>query len=121
MGESVSSRSRANYPETFNTFMKVYPRRVGKASAFRRWKPAEKLVGADALIAGAVLYAEHIKRNRIEPQFVMYPERWLNGGHWDDEYPVAPSMISGPELNSPEWHALQDEELRRLREEEDGV
>jgi hypothetical protein len=81
------SRAKYYYPDpNFQAFWKVYPRRVGKASAFAKWRIAVREVEPQTLIAAAESFAASMKGT--EPQYIPYPEKWLAHGRWEDEDPA---------------------------------
>ena len=83
---SSGSKAKYSYPDpNFQAFWKVYPRRVGKASAFAKWRLAVREVEPQLLIAAATSFAASMKGT--EPQFIPYPEKWLAHGRWQDEAP----------------------------------
>ena len=72
------------YTDDFLKFYNLYPRRIGKIGAFKKWEVMEKRVGAEKIIKGlqdqldAKMFSEQEK-------FIKHPEVWLNKGCWDDE------------------------------------
>ncbi len=87
------------YSDAFESFWKTYPRRIGKASAFRSFERARKKgVSAEAIIAAV----EHHKRGeqwqKEGGQFIPHPTTWLNQGRWDDE--VVPARQINPDRSA---------------------
>lgn len=83
----------------FDEFWAIYPRKVGKKAARRKWDVAVKDADPDVIIAGAKRYAEHVRTTRTEERFIAHPETWLNQGRWDDD--LATQRTSGDV--SPLW------------------
>ena len=107
-----TSRSRAKYyypDQDFQAFWKVYPRRVGKASAFAKWRIAAREVEPQVLIAAAESFAASMKDT--EPQFIPYPEKWLAHGRWEDEAPEAPKQDARYQPYDHEAHLRALEEI----------
>lgn len=74
--------------DCFDEFWSVYPLKVGKQAAKKAWPKATKLAGdAQAVIDGAVRYAENVTKRNVEREFIAHPTTWLNRGGWDDELP----------------------------------
>lgn len=66
----------------FDKFWAVYPKKVGKEGARRKWSSATRKVAPDVIIAGAERYRDDPTRT---PQYTAHPTSWLNAGRWDDE------------------------------------
>jgi FAD/FMN-containing dehydrogenase len=82
-----TGRKRFAYSdEDFARFWAIYPRRVGKAAAYRKWKLAVREVAPQTIIEAARKFEA---ANRLkDPQFIPYPEGWLNAGRWEDDDPA---------------------------------
>lgn len=69
----------AEYPEGFNQFWEVYPKKVGKGEAYKKykarinsgWKPEE-------LLEAAKNYAAKVVRERTEKQYIKHPKTFLS-------------------------------------------
>ncbi len=74
--------------EWFDEFWAAYPRRVGKAAAFRKYR-AIICGGTDPkeLLEGARRYAHSVRDK--EKQYTAHPTTWLNAGRWEDELEAA--------------------------------
>lgn len=94
-------------------FWAAYPRRIGKAAAFRRLDGVRRAgVPWERLMEGVRRYAEYAKTQEI--QFVKHPATWLNQGCWDDE--LVPAEFMRREQNGKRTvHQACDEALERLR------
>ncbi len=93
-----------DYPEDFEKWWQVYPRKSDKRKAFKAWKTASKRASQEQLIEGARRYAEDPNR---EDKYTKYPEGWLNGDGWLNE--PLPSR-SGPRYQNGE--PMQGADLR---------
>jgi hypothetical protein len=94
--EDSSLRSVGDWPADFRErFWKAYPRKAGKAVAFRKLETIRNggKVTFAALMAGVDRYASACLQ--IEIQFQKHPATWLNAGCWDDD-PAALKRASGP-------------------------
>ena len=68
--------------EKFNRFWSLYPRKVAKIVAERRWKKLSKK-DIDEILK---IYNEHLIRWRYKDiQYVPHPATWLNQRRWEDE------------------------------------
>ena len=73
--------------EKFNKFWSLYPRKVAKIVAERRWK---KLSNKD-IDEIFKIYHEHLIRWRYKDiQYVPHPATWLNQRRWEDELEPLP-------------------------------
>ena len=68
----------------FEDFWNVYPRKVAKKEAMKKFAKAVK-DGTDpkTIIDGARNYAESVSGK--DPKYVAHPTTWLNQGRWEDE------------------------------------
>ncbi len=73
----------SNKLDEFDTFWKLYPRKIGKEKARGAWAKALRLTNAATIIAGLGRLLSSLVAN--EPQFIPHPATWLNGGRWTDE------------------------------------
>ena len=70
---------KEEYPDGFNEFWDVYPRKVGKGDAYKKykarlnsgWKPEE-------LLEAAKNYASKVIRERTEKQYIKHPKTFLS-------------------------------------------
>ena len=96
----------------WNTFWRLYPRKVGRSAAQRVFLRAAAKVGPDVILDGVVRFAND--PNLPEKQFIPHASTWLNQGRWEDE-PYPPPRSSS---------SRQDDILRRERARisfEDGM
>lgn len=83
-----SKKRRNDYPDDFEEFWRIYPRREDKKKAFKVWQTALKNgATADEIIAGAARYAKY--RAGEPEQYTKHPSTWLNGDCWENEYSTA--------------------------------
>ena len=76
------TRKRHTYSDDFERFWQVYPKRVGKQAAYRRWKDATKTASVETIIAGAERYRDDPNR---EERYTKDPPGWLHDGRWEDD------------------------------------
>lgn len=93
----------------FDLFWKVYPIKVGKASAKKAWDKAITEADPDSIISGALQYARDPNRH---PSYTAYPSTWLNAGRWADD-PLPVREISAEEKRAQE---LESSRLKSERE-----
>ena len=89
--------------ELFESFWKVYPRKVGKEKCrnwFKSHKPKEDLVQK------MIEAVEEQKKSKqwSDPQYIPHPYTWLNQGRWEDELtPSKDSTFQSSTKNPIQW------------------
>lgn len=77
--------------EEFAELWEIYPRKVGKAKAFRMYRKArEKGVAYETIRKGIEAYAAEVKARGTAIQYVKHGATWFYNECWDDEYPDKP-------------------------------
>ena len=75
----------------FDEFWEVYPRRIAKKEAMKKFDKAVKDgVNPQALIDGAKAYAASVAGK--EQKYIAHPTTWLNQGRGEDETTATPTM-----------------------------
>lgn len=83
--KSLPQITRKNVQDMFDVFWKLYPRKVGKAAALKKFETKVKDADTfDAVIAGLGLHIKHVF-NLTEPQYIPHAVTWLNQDRWQDE------------------------------------
>lgn len=81
-------------PDRFDEFWSVYPKKVAKDAAKRRFATLTKRgIDPAEIIDGARRYAA--TRRGEDPQFTKQPDGWLNAGRWSDELATVPQRREG--------------------------
>ena len=88
---NISCSKEEKNESIFESFWKVYPRKVGKEKCrnwFKSHKPNEELVQK------MIEAVEEQKKSKqwSDPQYIPHPYTWLNQGRWEDE--LTPSKDS---------------------------
>jgi len=110
--------------EKFNKFWSLYPRKVAKIVAERRWKKLSKK-DIDEIFK---IYHEHLLRWRYKDiQYVPHPATWLNQRRWEDELGPLPdknlsvykdiekkTMDLKSRMKTAETEAASEEEIKKL-------
>lgn len=87
----------------FESFWKVYPRKVGKEKCrnwFKSHKPKEELVQK------MIEAVEEQKKSKqwSDPQYIPHPYTWLNQGRWEDELtPSKDNTFQSAPKNPIQW------------------
>ena len=102
--------------DTFDTFWKAYPKKVGKEKCFN-WFKSHK-VDSD-LLNKMLNKIEEYKNTKqwSNPQYIPHPYTWLNQGRWDDE--IEQETFSSYSKTPIEWEELPElsEEAKKKLEE----
>lgn len=102
--------------DTFETFWKAYPKKVGKEKCFN-WFKSHK-VDSD-LLKKMLDKIEEYKNTKqwSNPQYIPHPYTWLNQGRWDDE--IEQETFSSYSKTPIEWEELPElsEEAKKKLEE----
>ena len=94
----LKTPSSADADAVFERFWNLYPKKVEKQAARRKWNTTVKRVDPEVVIAGLERYVEFWRRKGTERQFIKGPEVWLNKGCWADDLGAAE-----PENRRSEW------------------
>lgn len=85
----------------FNEFWAKFPRKIGKASARRKWETKIKTQElAQSVIEGLTRALRFWDEDGTETQFIPHPTTWLNQERWNDVYTIEKSkeeIIAGRE------------------------
>jgi hypothetical protein len=85
----------------FNDFWLVYPKKVGKDAALRKWRQIKPDATLTTAICQAVLAQRESEQWRKDGgQFIPHPAAWLHQGRWQDE---APDIVDETELARREF------------------
>jgi hypothetical protein len=108
--EEKKDLAQAKLERLFAEFWSVYPRKVGKGSAWKAFVKAASAADGELIVEGAVKLATD--PNLPPVQFVPHASTWLNREGWlDDPYPVR--------VLSPEERKLKEEAEKLERIEKD--
>lgn len=77
---------------SFDTFWKIYPRKIGKGNARTAFEKALKKAPLERILARAEAFARRCQYK--DPQFIPHPATWLNQERWDDE----PELLQRPSI-----------------------
>lgn len=81
--------------QTFDDWWQHYPRKVGRAEAFKKWKAAVKLIKSrnkqltisqigERLNVAVLLYAAELELAKTEQRFICHASTWLHQERWVD-------------------------------------
>lgn len=98
--------ARKVYPEGFESFWSVYPRKTGKGDAYNKfcarvndgWSEAE-------LIEAATRYAEYVERNKTDEKYIKHPKTFLSETTPFTDYLKKEKPDKPPDSNSDDPYA----------------
>lgn len=108
---------KAEVDELFGTFWQIYPRRVGRQAAWRRFN-TQLQAGVDPwlILTAARVVAKQFADGKVEMQFVPHPATWLNRHGWEDE-PEAVTPAPPAETKSAFQRQIDERrEFQRVQE-----
>jgi hypothetical protein len=96
----------------FDTFWKLYPRKVAKRAAqgaFNRLTKDEQAQAVEAIEQ----HVAYWKLKGTETDFIPHASTWLNQGRWEDELDMTPKELKRPSLP---WYSTDELTLAKGRE-----
>ena len=85
-------KNKINYTNDFLEFYKLYPRKVGKLGAFKKWQTVVEKVNAQEIMKGLQNQID-AKMFSKEEKYIKHPEVWLDKGCWEDEIIIKKEII----------------------------
>lgn len=86
-------------PVDFDQFWGIYPRKVGKGAALKRWR-SMSAPDRHAALDAVPRHTARWSRERTETRFIPHPATWLSQGRWHDDLstearyePTMPSAV----------------------------
>lgn len=70
----------------FTSFWSIYPKKQDKKRALKSFKTALKNHPIETILAGTEKYADHIKQNKTESQYIKHATTFLNNESFLNEY-----------------------------------
>jgi hypothetical protein len=90
------------YPHDFLVFWSAYPKRKGKAEAFKAWGKVKARPPVEVLLPEIAKQSKTEQWTKDGGQFIPMPATWINNRRWEDES----ALILTPEQQSA--HAIED-------------
>ena len=102
----------ANRRERFEALWSLYPRKEGKAGAFKKYEKICNKVDDETIKQGIERYIQYINNNNIESQYVKMGSTWFNNESWNDEY--INKTKKGTDAFTELWEEIKNEEERNI-------
>ena len=74
-----------SYPQAFEDWWNLYPRKQGKRKALAEWKHATKRVSQQELNTKTQRFSDFHATQGTDKQYIPLPTTWLARDGWDDE------------------------------------
>lgn len=84
-----SSALSSGYPQDFEAWYSLYPRKRNKADAAAAWPQARALATWEQLIEGLKRSIAVWEREKTPPDKIPHPATWLSKRRWEDEDDIA--------------------------------
>jgi len=108
-----------SYPQAFEDWWNLYPRKQGKRKALNEWRRATKRVSRDELNSKTQRFADFHNHQGTDKQFIPLPTTWLNRDGWDDELiPRASHGAQETKSKSQRYIELGERMARELEAQE---
>lgn len=93
-----ATRQKKEYAVAFEEFWKVYPRKVDKGNAYKKYQARlNDGYSEEELLTAATNYANHCKKEKTEARFIKHPKTFLS-----DVMPFADYLNTSQQNNQPE-------------------
>ena len=84
--ENIKRKSEADLEQDFEELWKLYPRKAGKAKAFKAYKSAIKQGATNEQIKQGILnYIQWIKEHKTQAEYIKHGSTFFNERCWNDE------------------------------------
>lgn len=84
-----NSVSHAQLEKEFNIIWEAYPRKQGKANAFKAYEKARKKgTEYQTVLDGVYSYLTYIHVNKVEDRYIKQGSTWFNQQCWNDDYSI---------------------------------
>ena len=91
------SNTKGIYESEFEYLWNMYPKKQGKDKAYKSYEKARlKGTTCEEVEQGILAYKEHIRRNRIEPQYIKMGSTYFSQKAWQDVYEVKEVLSGNP-------------------------
>lgn len=78
----------------FQAFYAAYPRKAGRAAAWKAWQQLAPDAALQATIMGAIAAQHRYVDRRENGRFIPHASTWLNGSRWTDVLPGMPATAT---------------------------
>ena len=120
---NISCAKEEKNESIFESFWKVYPRKIGKEKC-RNWFKSHK--PKEVLVQQMIEAIEVQKKSKqwSDPQYIPHPYTWLNQGRWEDELtPTKDSTFQSAPKNPIQWEEAKantiDDDINLIRNNPD--
>lgn len=103
--QPAEQKKTEEYPEGFNQFWEVYPKKVGKGEAYKKYKARiNSGWSPEELLEAAQNYASKVIRERTDKQYIKHPKTFLSDNEpFVDFLPVKTKVENNEDDPYAEW------------------
>jgi len=86
--EEETKEEKENILSSFDTFWQIYPRKIGKGAARKKWDTLKKignLAPLETILQAINQQKQSEQWTKDSGEFIPYPTTWLNQERWSDE------------------------------------
>lgn len=80
----LMSNGRINYPNDFERFWALYPKKQQKGAAYLEWRRITQHVDKDHLVVAVVKFSEDMQQRLVEPKYIQNCRTWLSSFTFSD-------------------------------------
>ena len=99
----------AQLEKEFNTLWEAYPRKQGKANAFKAYEKARnKGVEFQIVLDGIYSYLTYIRVNKVEDKYIKQGSTWFNQQCWNDDYSIKRELTTADVADAMDFSAFRE-------------
>ena len=105
---STNELSTKQIEKEFNTLWDAYPRKQGKANAFKAYEKARKKgVDFQTVLDGIYGYLTYIRVNKVEDKYIKQGSTWFNQACWNDDYIIKRELTTADIAENMDFSAFR--------------
>ncbi len=103
-----TNKDNAQIEKEFNTLWDAYPRKQGKANAFKAYEKARKKgVEFQTVLDGIYGYLTYIRVNKVEDKYIKQGSTWFNQQCWSDDYSIKRELTTADIADKMDFSAFR--------------
>lgn len=86
---------KTDYEKEFAEVWKEYPRKQGKANAYKAYlKARKKGISEQTILDGIYAYVDYIEAEKVDAKYIKQGSTWFNQECWNDDYTIKRSATT---------------------------